>query len=210
MSTYTLPKLRYEYSALEPHISRRVMELHHGSHHAAYVKNANLALAALEKARETGDLARLPALEQALAFNLSGHIMHSIFWQNMTPQGGGRPQDDLAKTIDRDFGSFDKFKRQLTQAANTDMGSGWAALIWEPAAGRLLTVQIHDHQSRITQAGIPLLVLDAWEHAYYLQYENRKAEFFDAVWNVWNWRDVATRFEAAKKLNLELLGVSEA
>jgi len=210
MSTYALPKLRYEYSALEPHISRRIMELHHGSHHAAYVKNANMALAALEKARETGDLARLPALEKALAFNLSGHIMHSIFWQNMTPQGGGRPQGDLAKTIDRDFGSFEKFKRQLTQAANTDMGSGWAALVWEPVAGRLLTVQIHDHQSQITQAGIPLLVLDAWEHAYYLQYENRKGEFFDAIWNVWNWRDVAGRFEAAKKLNLELLGAAEA
>jgi superoxide dismutase, Fe-Mn family len=207
MSTYTLPKLRYEYSALEPYISKRVLELHHDAHHGAYVKNANLALAALDKAREAGDLARLPALEKALAFNLSGHIMHSIFWQNMTPQGGGQPQGDLARTIDRDFGSFDKFKRQLTQAANTDMGSGWAALVWEPCGGRLLTVQIHDHQSQVTQAGIPLLVLDAWEHAYYLQYENRKGEFFDAVWNVWNWRDVAGRFEAAKKLDLQLVGV---
>ncbi len=208
MSTYTLPKLRYEHSALEPHISKRVLELHHDAHHAAYVKNANAALAALEKSRAEGDLARLPALEKALAFNLSGHIMHSIFWQNMTPQGGGQPQGDLAKTIDRDFGGFDKFKRQLTQAANTDMGSGWAALVWEPAGGRLLTVQIHDHQSQVTQSGIPLMVLDAWEHAYYLQYENRKGEFFDAVWNVWNWRDISGRFEAAKKLDLQLIGVS--
>jgi Fe-Mn family superoxide dismutase len=207
MSTYTLPKLRYEYSALEPHISKRVLELHHDAHHGAYVKNANLALAALEKAREEGDMARLPALEKALAFNLSGHIMHSIFWQNMTPKGGGQPDGELAKTIARDFGGFDKFKRQLTQAANTDMGSGWAALVWEPTGGRLLTVQIHDHQSQVTQAGIPLLVLDAWEHAYYLQYENRKAEFFEAVWNVWNWRDVGERFEAAKKLDLHLVGV---
>ena len=133
MSNYTLPKLRYEYSALEPYISKRVLELHHDAHHAAYVKNANAALAALEKSRAEGDLARLPALEKALAFNLSGHIMHSLFWQNMMPQGGGQPQGDLAKTIDRDFGGFDKFKRQLTQAANTDMGSGWAALVWEPA-----------------------------------------------------------------------------
>jgi Fe-Mn family superoxide dismutase len=208
MSPYTLPKLRYDYSALEPHISRRALELHHDAHHATYVKNANFALAALEKAREEGDLARLPALERALAFNLSGHVLHSIFWQNMTPEGGGKPQGDLARAIERDFGGFDKFKKQLTQAANTDMGSGWAALVWEPLGGRLLTVQIHDHQSQVAQAGIPLLVLDAWEHAYYLQYENRKGEFFDAVWNVWNWRDVAGRFEAAKKLDMQLIGVS--
>jgi Fe-Mn family superoxide dismutase len=181
--------------------------LHHDGHHALYVKNANQAIADLDRARETGEMGRLAALERTLAFNLSGHILHSIFWQNMAPDGGGRPADDLARTIDRDFGSFDKFKRQLTQAAETITGSGWAALVWEPAGGRLLTVQIHDHQSDVTQSGVPLLVLDAWEHAYYLQYENRKAEFFNAVWNIWSWRDVAGRFEAARKLDLSLASV---
>ena len=207
MSTYTLPKLRYAYDALEPYISRRILELHHDKHHATYVKNANAALDDLDKAREAGDLSRLGSLERLLAFNLSGHILHSIFWQNMTPQGGGRPEGDLAKAIVRDFGSFDKFKRQLTQAANTVMGSGWAALVWEPAGGRLLTVQIHDHEAEVTPSGTPLLVIDAWEHAYYLQYENRKAEFFDAIWNIWNWRDVARRFEAARKLDVQLAEV---
>jgi Fe-Mn family superoxide dismutase len=208
MPTYTLPKLRYGYGDLEPHIARRVLELHHDQHHAAYVKNANAALDELKKARELDDYTRVPALEKTLAFNLSGHILHSIFWQNMMPQGGGRPDGDLAKAIDRDFGSFEKFKRQLTLVANTVMGSGWAALVWEPAGGRLLTVQIHDHESEVTQSASPLLVIDAWEHAYYLQYENRKAEFFNAIWNVWNWRDVAARFAAAKKVDIDLVNVS--
>ena len=208
MTTYTLPKLRYEYDALEPVISRRVLELHHDAHHALYVKNANLAVQELERAREAGDMSRLPALERALAFNLGGHILHSIFWQNMMPNGGGRPDGELARAIDRDFGGFEKFKRQLTQAANTVMGSGWGALVWEPIGGRLITAQIYDHDAEATQAGIPLLVLDAWEHAYYLQYENRKAEFFEAVWNVWNWRDVAARFEAARKVDIGLTDAS--
>jgi len=208
MTTYTLPKLRYAYDALEPAMSRRILELHHDKHHALYVKNANLAVEELERARDDGDMTRLPALERALAFNLGGHILHSIFWQNMMPNGGGRPQGELARMIDRDFGGFEKFKRQLTQAANTVMGSGWGALVWEPIGGRLITAQIYDHDADATQAGIPLLVLDAWEHAYYLQYENRKAEFFEAIWNVWNWGDVAARFEAAQRVDVGLAGVS--
>jgi superoxide dismutase, Fe-Mn family len=208
MSTYTLPKLRYDTAALEPYISRRILELHHNGHHAAYVKGANTAIEQLQKARDAEDMTRIAALEKALTFNLSGHILHSIFWQNMMPKGGGEPDGELARTITRDFGSFAKFKWQLTEAAETAMGSAWAALVWEPAGGRLVTLQIHDHQGSVTQSGIPLLVIDAWEHAYYLQYENRKAEFFAAIWNVWNWRDVASRFAAAKKLDLELAGVT--
>jgi Fe-Mn family superoxide dismutase len=210
MSTYVLPKLRYEYAALEPHISRRILELHHDAHHAAYVKNANAVLERIEKARQQNDLADIGALEKTLAFNLSGHLLHSIFWENLTPKGGGTPQGDLAKAIDRDFGSFDKFKAQLTQAANTCMGSGWGALVLDTAGRRLLVVQIHDHQSTTVQGAAPLMVLDAWEHAYYLQYENRKAEFFNAIWNLWNWRDIEGRFEAAKKLDLMLPGVSSS
>jgi len=204
MPQYTLPDLRYDYGALEPHISGRIMELHHDKHHAAYVKGANTTLEKLDEARDKEDYSRLTALEKALAFNLSGHVLHSIFWQNLSPKSGGRPSGELAAAIQEHFGSFEKLKRQLNEVASTIMGSGWAALVWEPLGSRLLTTQIYDHQSNLNQGGIPLLVLDAWEHAFYLQYENRKADFFEAVWNVWNWGDVAQRFEAARHVNVAL------
>ena len=181
MLPYTLPDLDYDFGALEPHISGAIMELHHGKHHAAYVKNANATLTSLDEARTLEDFTRLAALERALAFNLSGHVLHSIFWKNLTPKGGDRPDGDLVRTIDRDFGSFDKFKRQLSEVAATIMGSGWAALIWEPLGRRLLITQIYDHQSNLSQGGVPLMLIDAWEHAYYLQYQSRKTEFFDAA-----------------------------
>jgi len=202
MSPYTLPDLEYDFGALEPHISGTIMELHHGKHHAGYVKNANAALGRLDEARAMEDFTRLAALERALAFNLSGHILHSIFWKNLAPKGGGQPDGELARLLDRDFGSFDKFRRQLTEVAATIMGSGWAALIWEPIGKRLLITQIYDHQSNLSQGGVPLMVVDAWEHAYYLQYQDRKTEFFEAVWRLWNWKDIAGRLEAARKLEV--------
>lgn len=208
MTPYALPDLRYDYGALEPHISGKIMELHHDKHHAAYVKGANRTLEQLDEARHTGDFACLASLEHALAFHLSGHILHSIFWQNLTPRGGGRPDGELADAIERDFDGFDRFKQQLTQTASTVMGSGWAALVWEPVGRRLLTTQIYDHQSNLSQGGVPLLVLDAWEHAFYLQYQNRKTEFFAAVWNVWNWADAAARFQAVKDMDLKLPSAS--
>ena len=204
MPKYTLPDLAYDYGALEPHVSGKIMQLHHDKHHLAYVNGANTATEGLAEAREKNDFAKIAALEKALAFHASGHVLHSLFWQNLMPRGGGQPGGELARAIDRDFGSFDAFKRQLTAVASTIMGSGWAALVWEPIAGRLLTTQIYDHQSNLNQAGVPLLVLDAWEHAYYLQYQNRKTEFFDAVWNVWNWPDVAARFADAMQVKLRL------
>jgi Fe-Mn family superoxide dismutase len=197
MATYTLPELPYDFGALEPHLSARILELHHGKHHAAYVKGANTTLEKLEEARAKSDFAAIPALERALAFNVSGHVLHSLFWTNLAPKAGGRPDGALLAAIDRDFGGFDAFKRQLTEAASTIMGSGWAALVWEPLAKRLLVSQIYDHQSNVAQGSAPLLVLDAWEHAFYLQYENRKTDFFEAVWNLWNWSDVSKRFQAA-------------
>jgi Fe-Mn family superoxide dismutase len=168
----------------------------------------NLALERLDEARHKDDFGNVGALEKLLAFNLSGHVLHSLFWQNLTPKGGGEPHGELASAIQRDFGSFAAFKKQLTQVAGTIMGSGWAALVWEPVGQRLLTAQIYDHQSNITQAGVPLMVLDAWEHAFYLQYQNRKTEFFDAIWSVWNWQDVADRFNAAKGLNVAVVGAT--
>jgi len=204
MSHYTLPDLPYDYSALEPHISGKIMELHHGKHHAAYVKNANSVLQDLFESRQKDDFTRITALERSLAFNLSGHILHSIFWKNMMPKGGGKPDGDLLGAIQKDFGDFSRFRNQLTQVASTIMGSGWAALVWEPIGERLLITQIYDHQSNLAQAGVPLMVIDAWEHAYYLQYQNRKTEFFDAVWQVWNWKDIAARYTSAIQLKLDI------
>ena len=203
MKPYTLPDLSYDYSALEPQISGKIMELHHGKHHATYVKNANSVLEQLDEARQKDDFARLAALERALAFNLSGHILHSIFWKNMIPKGGGEPRGDFADAIQKDFGAFERFRKQLTEVASTIMGSGWAALVWEPIGKRLLITQIYDHQSNLAQAGVPLMVIDAWEHAYYLQYENRKTEFFEAVWKLWNWQDVAARYASALQLDID-------
>jgi Fe-Mn family superoxide dismutase len=208
MSSYTLPDLQYDYGALEPHISGKIMELHHDKHHAGYVKGANETLEKLDQARDKEDFTRLGALEKALSFHLSGHVLHSLFWQNLTPKGGGRPDGKLGEALKRDFGDFDKFKRQLTETASSIMGSGWAALVWEPLGGRLLTTQIYDHQSNLSQGGIPILVLDAWEHAFYLQYQNRKTEFFEAVWNLWNWKDVAERFRAVADLDVSLAGAA--
>jgi Fe-Mn family superoxide dismutase len=208
MAKYTLPELSYDYGALEPHISGRIMELHHTKHHAAYVKGANDALEALEQAREKRDFTRIAGLERNLSFNLSGHILHSLFWRNLAPQRGGQPTGPLAAAINANFGNFEFFKAQLVEAAVTTMGSGWAALCWEPVGKRLIATQIHDHQSEVAQAGIPLLVMDAWEHAYYLQYGPSKKDYFQAIWNLWNWDDVAKRFDTARALDPGLPGTS--
>lgn len=206
MTRYALPDLPYDYNALEPHISARIMELHHDKHHKAYVDGANKTLEQLQEARSKGNFDTAGNLERTLAFHVSGHVLHSLFWQNLTPNGGGKPTGELSQAIERDFGSFDAFKQQLSQTAVTCQGSGWAALMWDTLSQGLLVVQIHDHQSDTIQGAVPLLVLDAWEHAYYLQYQNEKAKFFDAVWNVWNWKDVAQRFEQARGFNLALKG----
>jgi superoxide dismutase, Fe-Mn family len=209
MPQYVLPDLRYDYGALEPHISGKIMELHHDKHHAGYVKGANTAIEKLDEAREKEDFTRVAAMEKALAFNLSGHVLHSLFWQNLTPKANDRPSGAVAERITNDFGSFEKLKKQMNEVAGTIMGSGWAALVWEPLGGRLLTTQIYDHQSNLAQGGIPLMVIDAWEHAFYLQYQNRKTEFFEAIWNCWNWKDVGDRFEAARQVNVELTGAAK-
>lgn len=210
MKEYVLPDLPYDYSALEPHISAEIMRLHHDKHHATYVNGANQALTGLEEARSKGDFAKIAALEHLLAFNVSGHVLHSLFWQNLSPNGGGQPDGDLAAQLDSDFGSFDAFRSQVIRAAATITGSGWAAMAWDPMSGRLLVVQIHDHQSETAQGSVPLMVLDAWEHAYYLQYKNEKAKFFEAVWNLWNWEDISSRYLSARNVNLGLSNVAQA
>jgi Fe-Mn family superoxide dismutase len=202
MSAYTLPDLPYDYAALEPHYSAKILELHHDKHHATYVAGANTTLEKLTAARDSGDFATINQLEKNLAFHLSGHILHSLFWTNLSPDGGGKPEGELAAAIDDGFGSFDNFKQHLTQAATTVQGSGWGALAWEPLGGRLIVEQIYDHQGNIGVGSIPLFVIDAWEHAFYLQYLNDKAAFVNAVWEIANWPDVATRFAAAKSVRI--------
>lgn len=205
MTKYTLPELPYDYAALEPHLSGKILQNHHDKHHKAYVDGANNTLAQLEEARSNEALApRVGALHKQLAFHVSGHVLHSLYWQNMAPKGGGEPEGELKDALLRDFGGFEQFKKQLTTAASTVMGSGWGALVYEPVLGRLMTVQIHDHQSDTAMGAIPIMVLDAWEHAWYLQYGPAKADYFKAIWNVWNWPDIQQRYLSVRGTNVGL------
>lgn len=198
MAVYTLPELGYDYGALEPHISARIMELHHSKHHAAYVAGANLALEKLEAAREAGDHAAINLHEKNLAFNLGGHSNHSVFWTNMTGSGASRPEGELAAAIDEFFGSFEKFQAQFAAAALGIQGSGWAVLAWDTLGQRLVTFQLFDQQGNIPVGTVPVLMLDMWEHAFYLDYVNVKGDYVNAWWNVVDWANVAARFEAAR------------
>jgi Fe-Mn family superoxide dismutase len=202
MTAYTLPDLPYDYGALEPHISGQIMELHHGKHHAAYVRGANEALEQIAEAREEGSYATLTGLEKTLAFNVSGHLLHTLYWQNMSPDGGGRPDGGLAEAITEHFGSFEGFHGQLTAATVGVQGSGWGVLCWEPAGRRLIVEQVYDHHGNVAQGTVPLLAFDAWEHAYYLQYRNVRPDFVRAMWEVVNWDDVAARYAAAAAMPL--------
>ncbi len=198
MAVYTLPDLPYDYGALAPVIAGEIMELHHDKHHAAYVKGANDTLDRLAEARDENNLGGLVGLEKTFAFNLSGHVLHSIFWDNLSPDGGDRPDGELAAAIDENFGSFDAFKAQLTTATAGVQGSGWGVLGFEPLASRLIIEQVYDHHGNVGQGTTPLLVFDAWEHAYYLQYKNVRPDYVSQLWKLVNWQDVSARFEAAR------------
>lgn len=195
---YALPDLAYDYGALEPALSGQILELHHGKHHAAYVAGANATLDQLAQARADGALAGIVGLQKTLAFNVSGHILHSIFWTNLSPEGGGRPDGELAELITRDFGGFDAFAAQLTAATQTVQGSGWGVLAWEPLAQQLIVTQVYDHHGNVGIGSTPLLVFDAWEHAYYLQYKNVRPDYVARLWDLVDWADVAGRLDAAR------------
>ncbi|WP_269939729.1 superoxide dismutase [Arthrobacter sp. HY1533] len=199
MTKYSLPELSYDYAALEPNISARIMELHHSKHHAAYVAGANLALEQLAEARESNNFANINRFSKDLAFHLGGHTNHSIFWNNLSPEGGDKPEGELAAAIDDAFGSFDAFRAHFTAAAMGIQGSGWALLSYEGLGGNMVIEQLFDQQGNIPVATTPLLMLDMWEHAFYLDYVNVKADYVKAFWNIVNWADVAKRFEAARK-----------
>ena len=195
--TYTLPDLDYDYGALEPHISAQIMQLHHDKHHAAYVAGANTALEKLAAARESGDFAAINKLEKDLAFHLGGHINPSVFWKNMSPDGGGRPDGEIAAAIDEFFGSFEGFQKQFNEVANGLQGSGWSVLVWDTLGKRLNINQLFDQQGNLPVGQLPVLQLDMWEHAFYLQYLNVKGDYVKAWWNVVNWADVTERFTKA-------------
>ena len=196
---YTLPDLDYDYGALAPHIAPEIMELHHSKHHAAYVAGANTALEQLAEARANGNFGAVNKLEKDLAFHLGGHINHSVFWKNMSPDGGGEPDGEVAAAIDEFFGSFEAFQGQFGAVANGIQGSGWAMLVWDPLGQRLNINQLFDQQANVPVGQLPVLQLDMWEHAFYLQYKNVKADYVEAFWNVVNWHDVAERFANAAK-----------
>ncbi|WP_333767154.1 superoxide dismutase [Streptomyces sp. IBSBF 2435] len=199
MGTYALPDLPYDYSALAPAITGEILELHHAKHHAAYVKGANDALEQIAEVRDKDAITPtgLVGLEKTFAFNLSGHVLHSIFWQNLAPDGGGRPDGALATAIDEHLGGFEAFKKQLTVATASVQGSGWGVLAWEPLGKRLIVEQVYDHHGNVGHGATPLLVFDAWEHAYYLQYKNVRPDYVTKLWDLVNWADVQARFTAA-------------
>jgi superoxide dismutase, Fe-Mn family len=198
VTDYTLPDLPYDYGALAPHIDGEIMELHHSKHHQTYVTGLNTVLDQLAEARAAGSFGSIGGLEKNLAFNLGGHLNHSVFWTNLSPDGGDKPTGELAAAIDDHFGSFDAFRGQFTANALDIKGSGWSILGWDSVGKNLLVFQLYDQQGNVPVCITPILMLDMWEHAFYLQYRNVKADYVKAWWNVVNWADSAARFDTAR------------
>jgi superoxide dismutase, Fe-Mn family len=197
---HTLPELPYPYNALEPVISEEIMKLHHDQHHRSYVTGLNKAELEIKKARESKNYSNLKQWSRELAFHGSGHYLHTIFWRNMSPHGGGEPAGRLLTEIEQYFQSFEDFKLQFSEAAKQVEGGGWALLVWSPRARHLEILQTEKHMLLTQWDTIPLLVLDVWEHAYYLQYKNNRAEYVNNWWNIVNWNDVEMRFDKAQEL----------
>ena len=199
-TSYQLPDLPYDFNALEPVISSEIMDLHYSKHHKAYVTNLNAALEKYHDAETKNDVAQMIALQAAIKFNGGGHINHSIFWTLLAPisKGGGQaPKGDLAKMIDRDFGSFDLFKERLTNASIAIQGSGWGWLGYNKGQKRLEIATCANQDPVSAQGLVPLLGIDVWEHAYYLQYKNVRADYVKALWKIFNWQQVEDRLMKA-------------
>jgi len=194
---YILPELPYGYRDLEPHISEVQLKIHHQKHHQAYVNGANAILQKLDKARKEGADIDVKATLKELSFNIGGHLLHSLFWPNLAPtgKGGGKPGGTLGDAIEKEFGSFERFKKEFSQAAAGVEGSGWAALSFCRQTNRPIIMQIEKHNTNVYPMFRILMVLDVWEHAYYLDYKNERARFVDAFWNIVNWDEVSKRLE---------------
>ncbi len=199
MKRYELPPLPYSYNALEPYIIEEIMRLHHDKHHQTYVNGANAALEKIEKHLKGEAQIDVRAVMRDFSFNYAGHIMHTIFWPNMAPpgKGGGTPGGVVADKINQAFGSFDKFKQLFTSVSATVEGVGWGVLAYDPLTDELRVLQVEKHNVLMTAGLIPILVLDVWEHAYYLQYKNNRASYIENWWNVVNWDDVEKRLNSA-------------
>ena len=191
---HKLPPLPYPYEALEPYIQARIMKLHHQKHHQSYVDGLNKAEKELEKQRKNMKFELIKHWKRELAFNGAGHYLHTLFWQTMSPKGGGKPGASLARQLELDFNSFTSFQAQFTEAAKSVEGSGWAILVWVPRAGRLEILTAEKHQNLTQWDCLPLLPLDVWEHAYYLQYENERERYINNWWNIVDWRFLEKRF----------------
>jgi Fe-Mn family superoxide dismutase len=202
IKVYSLPTLPYEYSALAPYISEEQLKLHHLKHHQAYVTGANAVLEKLNKARKDNVDLDLKATLKELSFHIGGYRLHNRFWENLAPAGkggGGLPEGELAKAIDGEFGKFERFRKEFTQTATSVEGSGWAILTYCEKTQRPLILQFEKHNVNIIPGYEILMVLDVWEHAYYLDYKNDRAKFVESFWNIVNWDMVSKRFELMKK-----------
>ena len=201
---YQLPPLPYDYADLEPYIDAQTMKLHHDKHHAGYVRGANAAVAELERIRRVGgeDIKQVRTATTALAFHTSGHLLHDLFWQIMKKNGGGDPpaSSEIGRMITRDFGTTEAFRAQFAAAAQQVQGSGWGILAFEPVSQRLLVLQAEKHQNLGVWGCVPLLVVDVWEHAYYLRYQNRRSDYLKAFMEVIDWDRVQERLAQAMKL----------
>ncbi|MFS0656200.1 superoxide dismutase [Bacillus sp. 179-C3.3 HS] len=195
---HQLPRLPYRYEALEPYISKEIMYLHHQKHHQTYVDGLNKAELELQKARKTNDFKLIKHWERELAFHGAGHYLHCIFWFCMSPSGKRKPTGEMMRLIVQSFESYDAFQAQFSQAAKQVEGVGWAILVWAPRSQRLEILQAERHQLLSQWDVIPLLALDVWEHAYYLQYRNEKAKYVDKWWNVIDWREPEARLKKAQ------------
>ena len=200
---FSLPKLPYGYNDLEPYISGEQLMIHHQKHHATYVKGANAIIEKLEVARKESVELDIKSILKNLSFNTGGHILHSLFWENLAPGGrggGGKPKEVLLKAINKDFGNFERFKEEFNQAALSVEGSGWAALTFDKKTGRLMIMQIEKHNANIFPGFPILMVLDMFEHAYYIDYKNEKTKFIEAFWNIVNWQEIEKRFTNNKSM----------
>jgi Fe-Mn family superoxide dismutase len=193
-----LPPLPYAYDALEPHLDKETLTLHHDTHHAGYVKGFNKAWGELVKARSSGDYSLITHWSRELAFHGSGHVLHSLYWENMSPKGGGEPVGDVREAINKSFGGFAQFKAQFSAATKAVEASGWGILAFEPYHGYCVLLQAEKHQDLTIWGTYPLLVCDVWEHAYYLRYQNRRGDYVNSFFNIINWPEVERRYQLIK------------
>jgi len=195
MEKFELPALKYDYKALEPHISEEQLTIHHKKHHQGYVNGANAIFDTLAKSRKEGTTLDMKSTLKALSFNIGGHVLHSMMWNNFAPtkEAKAKPEGELLKEIEKEFGSFDQFKKEFSAAAKTVEGSGWATLVQCRKSGCLAIMQIEKHNTNTYPGFKLLLVLDLWEHAYYLDYKNERGKFIEAFWNIVNWETVENR-----------------